>query len=320
MKVIDAETTLKTQIGDVRNTTIRIVTTYVTDVLETLQELVDRNCRVEIVVGTMDCFNHPKHLAEIGALPGVKLRVDFRRQYSVHWKLYLIEPFDVIIGIPNFTGRGLETSRDIAVVINDPTSYGEFEQRINALLKTDRVIKFGTDEYEHEIKQYEADFEHAQHHRRAAAAAGSMLSVSDWLADERNQELKLYVWEEFHSKAEKKRARRMAVQGRKAAGMPKSARSPVREFFTTPQRRAPFKAGDVVMCCKTGGAYMGFFRLDLIERGEDGLLYMIDMKSSRAACLFDVREAKARIAGYLQEKKLTGAVTLPRSALLELFT
>ncbi|RAP57897.1 phospholipase D family protein [Oleiagrimonas sp. MCCC 1A03011] len=319
MKVIDADSTLKDQIKDISNAHIRIVTAYVTDVLETLQELVSRNCRVEIIVGTIDCFNHPKHLAQIGVLPGIDLHVDFRRQNSVHWKLYLLEPFDVIIGSPNFTGRGLKTSRDIAVSFSDQTMFVEFKQRINVLLKAPRVIKFGTAAYQREMAQYEADFEIEQRHRRSAIADGSTPSVSDWLADERNQELKLYVWEDHHQEPEKQRAREMAVKGRKAAAMPESEKSPIREFFTTSQKRTPLKAGDIVLCCRTSGAYMDFFRLDLIERGGDGLLYMIDMKSSKPARLFNLSEAKARLAGYVQDNELVGPVTITRSELLDLF-
>jgi len=64
---------------------------------------------------------------------------------------------------------------------------------------------------------------------------------------------------------------------------------------------------------------MNFYRFDLIERGTDDLLYMIDMKSSKPPRLFDVGKAKGRIAAHVKQKELEGAVTLSRSTLLDLF-
>lgn len=320
MKILDASATLSSEIANVRDRRVRIVTAYATDVLETLQSLVNRNCRIQLIVGTIDCFNHPEHLAQIGKLAGVELWVDFRRQNSVHWKLYLLEPFDVIIGSPNFTGRGLATDRDIAGVVQDAEFYSGLDERIDALLRIPGVTKFGSAAFVREMVQYTVDFENAQQRRRASGVSGAAGSVEVWLSDEGNQELKLYVWEETHTEVSKRRARRMATKGRQSAGMPTSPRSPLREFFTMESRRPPFMAGDVVLCCRASGAYMDFYRFDLIERGEDNLLYMIDMRSSKPPRLFDVGKAKDRLAAHIKQQELAGAVTLSRSTLLELFS
>jgi len=167
--------------------------------------------------------------AQIGKLAGVDLWVDFRRQNCVHWKLYLLAPSDVIIGSPNFTGRGLATNRDIAGVVHDAEFYSGLDERIGDLLKTPRVTKFGTTAFDREMAQYTVDFDISQQRRRASGVSGAPGSVEDWLSDEGNQELKLYVWTQDHPEVRKRRARRMATKGRQAGGMPISPRSPLRE-------------------------------------------------------------------------------------------
>lgn len=260
MKILDSSTCLGTYLKSHKRKQIRIVTAFASGTEKLLSTLLDNNNSIELLVGTINAFTSPNFIEYCANNDSENLTsfVDFRYQSSTHWKLYLISPNIVVIGSSNFTTTGISLARDTCLVVEDADLYNDYSKRFQELLDSQNVIGVKSQQFESVFKTY-----CVMHNQTQAGMARSRQcsTLKEWLSDETNQQLPLFIWEHKHTEKDREEATRLLQENSAEKDLPA-----LRNFYTYNGKKneLPFRQGDVVLCASNRGGYLGFYTFDRI--------------------------------------------------------
>lgn len=284
MQVLDAQTSLRQHLEKVKNKKITIVAAFGSGTEAFVDRLVKKN-QVELIVGTINAFTSPDFIQHCAKSSGDQLIffVDFGYQASIHWKLYLISPCEVIIGSANLTSTGLDLLRDTCVVIKSPEVYDCYVEKIEAL-KAGRLVVAPSDaRFAGLLKKY------VENHLTSQSGKARVISNADvgaWLDDETNQSLPLFIWSSRHDRATREIAAGM-VEGFNKERVDEGPSIALRDFFTyvpDDDETLPYTEGDVVLCTDMTGGTAAFYTFDKIVPpvpGEDDRYFMFSFRKAR---------------------------------------
>lgn len=315
MKILKKNDNLAFVLKSLRNQKITIISAFASGTEDVVDSLLQNNNNLELIIGTINSFSSPNFFDHCISRYGKKLSliVDFNYQNSIHWKLYLIEPSTVIIGSANFTKTGLNLFRDTCVVIEDKLLLNSYKEQVESIKASDNVIGYRQKQFSHHLQKYRSI------HRRMQAGLARTTQVSnglEWLEEETNQLIPLFIWDSIHSKDTIKKAHELLDEND-----PEESKSEIRDFFTysTNEGELPYEQGDVVLCLKNTGAYIDFYSFDRIIY-KDGMNYIYSFKRKRYLRPFRLdseikNEIKKRVGGWY-DSELT---ELDRSKIISLY-
>jgi hypothetical protein len=240
------------------------------------------------------------------------LFVDFRYQNSIHWKLYLIKPETVVIGSANFTSTGLSLVRDTCIVIEDERLLNNYMTELELIKESINVIGQHMQEFHINLRNYK------ESHRRMQAAlarAARARDANEWLEDEANQLIPLYIWdipltEDIMDIA----------HGLLAEDYAEGLDAGIRDIFTYESDNGdlPYRQGDIVLCMKNNGAHIDFYSFDRIIH-HHGLSYIFSYRQNRYMRPFRLDpEIKVNIRRMTNAWWENGVTELTRSEIAEL--
>lgn len=291
MKILDSSACLESYLKSQERKKIQIITAFASGTEAILSTLLDNNNTVELLVGTINAFTSPKFIEYCASHDSENLKafVDFGYQLSIHWKLYLISPDIVVIGSSNFTITGVSLARDTCVVVEDAGLYTEYVKRVGNLLKDKNVIRAG------KSKKFTSAFDayRATHNQTQAGLTRSRQysTVEEWLSDETNQRLPLFIWGNRHTAETKAEATQLLQEKSAEPEVPA-----LRDFFTynAGKGELPFRQGDVVLCASSRGGYLGFYTFDRIIYSK-GRHFIYSYRRSQYQHPFDLNGFKLKI-------------------------
>lgn len=291
MKVLDSIDDLENALKAFSNRKIQIITAFASGTEGLLRTILDNENSVEIIIGTINSFSSPKLIEYCQNHQEEKFRtyVDFRYESSVHWKLYLVEPNIVIIGSANFTLTGVSLKRDTMTVVKNKSLYDEYLLKIEELKNDPNVIYVGNNK---KFKRYFDEYQ-LKHKRmqKALANASQNKTPVDWLNDEANQTLSLFIWGSQHSKRTIQKAHNLIEESDLEV-----TREDLKDFSTYEcgENELPYEEGDVVLTANHKGSYIAFQSFDRIIY-DDGIHYIYSFKKKRYRYPFKLDELKREL-------------------------
>ena len=288
MQLLDTEQNLEGFLKGLNGRKICIVTAFASGTEDLIDLLVENNNVIDLIVGTINSFSSPRffdHCLSINDR-NLSLFVDFRYQNSTHWKLYLIDPNVVIIGSANFTNIGVGLFRDTCVAIKNSNLYQSYMKEVSKIKASHGVIgKHDSEKFNSELEIYRLN-----HRRMQAGLARSnrYRNGNEWLEDESNQIIPLFIWDSRHSKETIETAHELIE-----ANESNISRTDIRDFFTyeCDEGDIPYEQGDVVLCANSKGSYIDFYTFDRIMN-KDGLYYIYSYKRKRYTYPFKLKDLK----------------------------
>ncbi|MDD5460918.1 MAG: phospholipase D family protein [Methylococcales bacterium] len=260
MKILDSSACLGDYLKSHKQKHIRIVTAFASGTEPILSILLDNANTIELLVGTINAFTSPKFIEYCAKHDSEKLKafVDFGYQSSIHWKLYLISPNIVVIGSSNFTSTGIALTRDTCLVVKNTDLYCNYEKHFQELLERPNVISVKSQQFESAFNTYCVNHDRTQ---AGMARSRHYSTLEEWLSDETNQRLPLFIWDVKHTAETKAEATRLLQENSAEGDVPT-----LRDFFTYKAKKneLPFRQGDVVLCASNRGDYLGFYTFDRI--------------------------------------------------------
>lgn len=315
LRILDSTENLSNYLLTHKNKSIRIVTAFAGGTEHVVTGLLDQGNVVELIVGTINAFTSPdliKYCAD-SVQKNFTSFVDFRYQSSIHWKLYLIDPDIVIIGSSNFTETGLSLERDTCLVIKNLEIYAEYGRRIDAIKQSPGVLEARhTDIFDNLFEQYRLAHDRAQ---ARSAATKKFSTLGDWLADETNQSLQLFIWDGHHSSEDTEEATTLLEHNSVEGDSIK-----LRDFYTFSAKKneLPFEQGDVVICASRRGGHIGFYVFDrIIYSRNRHFIYTYRRNINPAP--FDLQPLKANLKRLIPDLYENGQTTINRTVLKSLF-
>jgi hypothetical protein len=291
MVILGKDNCLASYLKSLRGKKISIVTAFANGTEDVIDILLKNQNAIELVVGTINSFSSPKfidHCLDIDH-EAFRLFVDFGYHNSTHWKLYLVDPDKVIIGSANLTNTGLSLLRDTCVVIEDHELHANYKKEISKLKKFGSVIdskdskKFGDyfDKYRSNHRRMQSGLARATHYD----------NVLEWLGDEANQLIPLFIWGSRYTKETVEIAHDLIDKDDDRV-----SRSDIRDFFTYEcvQGELPYEQGDVVLCANSKGSYVDFYSFDRIISDGD-INYIYSYKRKRYPRPFKLNDIKSEI-------------------------
>jgi hypothetical protein len=312
MELLDQTNTLEQLLGSIKEKKISIVTAFASGTENLIQQLLDNNNQLELIIGTINAFSSPKLIDFCSKCDSKNIStfVDFRYQNSIHWKLYLVEPNQVIIGSANFTTIGIKLTRDTCVVIHNKELFDNYATKITELKANEAVIKVeDSREFNRAFNKYRL-----MHDRFQAGMVRSKQyeTLTQWLEDDTNQSVPLSIWDSMHSPKTIERSNELLKEHKEDV-----SESDVRDFFTydCDENDLPYKPGDVVLTVKNTGAHLGFFTFDEIIYDE-GRHYIYSYKRKRYLSPFKLNtEEKGKLKILVPELSEKELIILDRSLL-----
>lgn len=288
MKILDNSASLDNYLKSHKQKDIRIVTAFASGTEEILSSLLDNANNIELLVGTINAFTSPKFIEYCAKHDSKNLKafVDFGDQASIHWKLYLISPNIVVVGSCNFTKTGISLARDTCLVVENAVLYSDYAKRFQGLLDSPNVIGVKAQGFESAFKTY-----CVMHDRTQAGMARSRQysTLKEWLSDETNQQLPLFIWEGKHTEETKAEASRLLQENSVEGDVPA-----LRDFYSAKKNELPFKQGDVVLCASNRGGYLGFYTFDRIIYSK-GRHFIYSYRRSQYQHPFDLNGLKEKL-------------------------
>ncbi len=285
MKILDSSESLDNYLTSIRNNHIQIVTAFASGTEETLSALLANGNTIDLIVGTINAFTSPKFIEYCAEHDSKHLKafVDFGYQSSVHWKLYLISPKIVVIGSPNFTTIGISLNRDTCLVVEDADIYKNYVHRFKELLNKSNVIDVKSDQFELAFRKY-----CKEHDRTQAGLARSQhySTLEEWLSNETNQQIQLFIWDGQHTSETKKKAQKLLKDNSTKGDTPT-----LRDFFTddATEDELPYSQGDVVLCASCRGGHLDFYTFDRIIH-DNGCHFIYSYRRRRYQRPFNLEE------------------------------
>lgn len=290
MEILDQDNSLEIFLMSLSNKNIKIITAFASGTENIISYLLNNNNKIEIIIGTINSFSSPKFIefCQSQTTKHINTYVDFRYHKSIHWKLYLIEPDIIIIGSANFTATGVKLLRDTCIVIKDTPTYEEYQEEISKLIKNSKVINSKKESFSRYFDQYINNHSSMQ---RALNRTRQYDSSSDWLSDDSNQRIPLFIWSSYHSEKTKETAKILLEELE-----PDLSRNDIRDFSTLDcdEDDFPYKEGDIVLTAKNNGAYINFRSFDRIIH-KDGTFYMYELRKKRYNYPFKLDEIKDQL-------------------------
>lgn len=314
MKILNKKSNLLSYLEEISDQEVVIVSAFASGTERVVDLLLSRGNKLELLIGTINSFSSPdffEYCANIET-DSFSLSVDFGYQNSTHWKLYLIKPETVIIGSANFTNTGLSLSRDTCVVIEDRDLLERYTEELASIKASRNVVGCEQNRFHSDLEKYRESHRHMQSGRVRSIQAST---GDEWLDEEENQLIPVFIWDSRHSKATIEDAHELLEEdsGEKPSSM-------LRDFFTYDSNESdlPYGQGDLVLCMNSNGAYADFYSFDRILH-EDGLNYIYSYKQKRYARPFRLSseiksEIKNRVGDWYQRE----ITELSRSEIQEL--
>ena len=330
MKILTSANNLENYLRGIKGKDVRIVTAFATNTERLVLEMARANRSVELIVGTINSFTSPTFLRALAdkispaGEPGLSLHVDFRGAKSVHWKLALVSPATVVIGSANLTETGLALERDTCITLTDKNLYDEYSQLVDGIRDSAGVVSAAETGFDKRLDRYEDTHNRMQAGLQfASASTGKQPSLAEWLADEANDTVKLYVWQRDHSERDKKLAGKIVKTHFSTVAhaiTEKADRAKYRDFFTNGDLDSTFDVGDIVICANRNGSHLDFFTFDIVHRqkrksGDRDV--MISLRQPRYRRLFDLAPLKKRFQAYIKETAMEGKYVMRRVELIE---
>ena len=300
MKILDIQSNLEKVLKPFSDREITIVTAFASGTESVIDDLIKRNNRVNILVGTINAFTSPQLIEFCASHKSNKLKtyVDFRYQSSCHWKLYLIKPNIVIIGSANFTKTGISLERDTLLFIEDESLHQKYEYKIEEMLDLSEVICSVDSDFDNFFDNYRKKHKMVQ---KALLKTSEHKGPESWLEDEVNQMIPLFIWDSRHSDEITQRSNELLEESEfDITG------DDVKDFFTysCDEYDFPYEEGDVVLTVSNKGSYISFHCFDRIIYN-DGKYYIYSLKKKRYKYPFKLdsikKELKKRIPDWYDE-------------------
>lgn len=266
---------LSQQLLSYKNKEIVIVSAFVSGIKDHLIKLIKANKFVRLYTGVLMGFNNPKELLELSEIAKDSkykkkfcFGVNFDESTSLHWKVYLISPDEVLIGSSNYTNVGIHQDRDIVLGIHDEEVFGKLYSHT---LKTEEYTKATDTLFEQKLREYELNYE--KKHLKDSK-------------NEINKRFPLFVWDkEIDNKEKKEILNKLNVQGQTlsksidgSSGEIKN--KDIRDYFSYDKGAHDFREGDWVIATKSNGAYLDFYQFDRIFSDKE-TTYAISLKKKR---------------------------------------
>ena len=300
MNILDENKSLETILYSTKKKNIVIVTAFASGTEHVIDLLVKNDNHIELVVGTINAFSSPEFIKHCASITNNNLSIfiDFRYQNSTHWKLYLIEPNIVIIGSANFTSTGIKLNRDTCIKVENDSLYKAYMKKTRDIIRTTGVIGSNDKTFSKELKKY------ILNHKRMQAGMNrskQYTTVDQWLQDESNQSIPLFIWDQRLTKQERKRGNELLEEIENNSNEEHS-KPPIRDFFTYECNKGemPYEQGDIVLCANSKGASIGFYCFDRVLY-EDGVHYIYSYKRKRYATPFRLNEIKDKLKKLIQK-------------------
>ncbi|ENY73717.1 hypothetical protein G114_01644 [Aeromonas diversa CDC 2478-85] len=302
MKILNNENNLATFLKGIREREVIIVSAFASGTENIVDLLLDCGNRLELLVGTINSFSSPDFFEYCKNIENdnFSLSVDFRYQNSVHWKLYLIKPATVIIGSANFTNTGLSLKRDTCVVIENKALLENYMEELATMKSSSDVVSCNQRRFHNDLQKYR------ENHRRIQAGRARSVQASngdEWLSEEENQLIPVFIWDSRHTKATIEEAHELLKED-----SDEGSASMLRDFFTYAcnESNLPYSQGDLVLCMNSNGSYADFYSFDRILY-EDGLNYIYSYKQKRYTRPFRLsneikREIKNRVNDWFKRE------------------
>lgn len=292
MNILEEEHNLESYLLSFKNRNITIVSAFASKTEDLAKSLIAKNKSLHLIIGTINAFSSPKFIEYCSQLTynnktnqRFSFYVDFGYSKSIHWKIYLISPNITVIGSANFTNIGIQLKRDTCVAIEDKGLYESYISKVDNLTNRQKLITPNNRLFKKEFENYVL-----LHRRNQSAMAGikRYSSVRDWLNDETNQGLPVFIWGRTHTKEEKK-----IFGDLLGSTTPHYTMEDVRDHFsyTSSIEEMPYKIGDVVLCSRSDGEHLGFFVFDHIV-SKNGINYIYSYKRKTYHRPFNISEIK----------------------------
>lgn len=286
MQILDTHNRLDTYLRQYHGKTITLISAFASETNDLLGDLLTQDNSVTLIIGSINAFTPPTFITackeKAFANRSFSFFVDFRYENSTHWKVYLIEPDVVVIGSANLTATGTRLARDTCIVVHDRTLYMHYLAQATAMLNTPGVVSSTSKAFDRQLTEYEA------RHRRVQGAlqrSQSYTGVDEWLADDTNQTLPIFVWSEPHAAAAKGTARQ-AHENVSA----QNHWDEVKDFFAfeSEGKPCPYTEGSMVLTVRGTGAHPQFHTFDRILE-QEGVYYCYAFKKKKYPKPFDIK-------------------------------
>lgn len=274
MKILDNKNNLKDFLLKQYGKEITMVSAFASNTEKVIQELVKQENKIKLIIGTINAFSSPVFFKKIREQiqkneGNLSLSVDFGYENSIHWKLYLIKPATVIVGSANFTDIGLKLERDTCVIIKDESLYDSYVSKIETLERGKNILDSHDADFKKQLEAYEAVYERVQFRR---INGGRTINIEQWLKEEANQRIPVFIWHSYLSDEEDKEAEELFNKSMIELENPPELSD---TFLTDPDR---YHEGDVVLCMGPKGKYLRFYIFDKIIRNKHGRDYVYSYK------------------------------------------
>lgn len=318
MKILNSQQNLDKLFKTITNKKITIITAFASDTENVVDLILNNGNDIEIIVGTINSFTSPGFIDHCSNIKNKSLSmfVDFRYQNSIHWKLYLIEPNTVIIGSANFTSIGMSLFRDTCVMIESDDLYHSYENQISILKNSNNIInKNNTSIFSKELEKYRVSHQRMQ---AGLARAKQYKNSNEWLLDESNQSIPLFIWESRHSKEEIENSHEI-FESKFESNEENLSRSDIRTFFTYQcnENELPYEQGDVVLCSNSKGTHIGFYEFDQIIY-KNGTHYIYSYRKRSYKNPFKLVDIKNELKLKITELYNKGYTELHRAVIIDI--
>ncbi|WP_276784831.1 phospholipase D family protein [Thalassolituus oleivorans] len=289
MKILDASNNLKKILTEYKNKNIKIITAFASGTNGLVDGLLENGNDVELMIGTINSFSSPEFIQDCidKKSPNLTTYVDFRYESSVHWKVYLIEPNITIIGSANFTKIGVGLARDTMVHIEDDTLYSDYIKKYKLLKAIPGVINSASDDFEKSFEIYSKKHDDTQ---RWLVKKSSYISLSDWLANEANQTLQLFVWDQEHTAESIKKAKSFLDEDEYAEHY----------SYEVAGDEPIYNEGDIVLTADEKGNNLKFVRFDRIIKKKNKYFLFV-LKGNECHVPFNLHGIKGKLKSLVKD-------------------
>lgn len=302
MKILDINSDLEKTLKSFSNRKIKIITAFASGTEDLIRDLLKQDNSVEIIVGTINSFSSPKFIEsfENNDNEKLKLYVDFRYESSIHWKLYLVEPNITIIGSANFTKTGVCLKRDTMAIVENDSLYGEYLSKIETLRENPDVVDVENKNIFNDL--FGIYCEKHKKMQKALSKATQYNEPEDWLNNDINQTLPLFIWDSNHTEETDQKAYDLIEKSDIEI-----TREGINDFHTyeCAENKSLYDEGDIVITASHKGSYIKFESFDRIIY-DDGTCYIYSFKKKKYKYPFKLdrikKELKNKIVKWYKEE------------------
>jgi hypothetical protein len=275
-EILNSDKTIADYLQSVKNSSIDIVVAFASKTEWLIDNILTNGNRLNLIVGTINYFSDPIFLESCrkSALHNIRkfsVAVDFRGNESIHWKLFLITPDIVIIGSTNFTEMGMSMIRDTAVLIKDTHLYKEYKKEIKHLQNNNKIVQATSKRFKPLLDKYSL-IHRIQLGRRIKNQNTDELKIldfQDWLKQDSNQILPIFIWDRTLTKKEKSifidevKPKAMASTKNNSGNITTGSLSLIGSYEDSKNNKL-YQNGEVILILKGTGAYAHFRTADIV--------------------------------------------------------